>query len=97
MIHAGTYGAVTHYLKAVAAAGTDDGGAVAAKMKEMPVDDFMTKGGVIRADGRLVRDMYLFQVKAPSESHGKSTTTSWSPPSRATRRSAHSPPAAVRW
>ena len=41
-----------------------------AKMKEMPVDDFMTKGGVIRADGRLVRDMYLFQVKAPSESQG---------------------------
>jgi hypothetical protein len=52
MIHAGTYGAVMHYLKAVAAAGTDDGGAVAAKMKEMPVDDFMTTGGVIRADGR---------------------------------------------
>ena len=44
MIHAGTYGAVTHYLKAVAAAGTDDGGAVVAKMKEMPVDDFMTNG-----------------------------------------------------
>jgi branched-chain amino acid transport system substrate-binding protein len=71
MIHAGTYGAVIHYLKAVAAAGTDNGGAVAAKMKEMPVDDFMTTGGVIRADGRLVRDMYLFQVKAPSESKGR--------------------------
>jgi branched-chain amino acid transport system substrate-binding protein len=71
MIHAGTYGAVTHYLKAVAAAGTDDGGAVVAKMKESPVDDFMTKGGVIRPDGRLVRDMYLFQVKAPSESRGQ--------------------------
>ena len=40
-------------------------------MKQMPVDDFMTKGGVIRADGRLVRDMYLFQVKSPSESKGK--------------------------
>ena len=71
MIHAGTYGAVMHYLKAVAAAGTDDGAIVTKKMKEMPVDDFMTKGGVIRADGRLVRDMYLFQVKSPSESHGK--------------------------
>ena len=71
MIHAGTYGAVTHYLKAIAAAGTTDGGAVVARMKEMPVDDFMTKGGVIRADGRLVRDMYLFQVKAPSESRGR--------------------------
>jgi branched-chain amino acid transport system substrate-binding protein len=71
MIHAGTYGAVTHYLKAVAAAGTDDGAAVSAKMKEMKVEDFMTKGGVIRADGRLVRDMYLFQVKTPAESKGK--------------------------
>jgi branched-chain amino acid transport system substrate-binding protein len=71
MIHAGTYGAVTHYLKAVAAAGTAEGGAVVARMKEMPVDDFMTKGGLIRADGRLVRDMYLFQVKAPSESRGR--------------------------
>ncbi|HWI36697.1 MAG TPA: ABC transporter substrate-binding protein [Burkholderiales bacterium] len=70
MIHAGTYGAVTHYLKAIAAAGTDEAKAVAAKMKAMPVNDFMTKKGVIRADGRLVRDMYLFQVKAPSESRG---------------------------
>jgi branched-chain amino acid transport system substrate-binding protein len=70
MIHAGTYGAVTHYLKAIVAAGTDDAAAVVAKMKEMPVNDFMTKGGTIRADGRLVRDMYLFQVKAPSESRG---------------------------
>ena len=70
MIHAGTYGAVTHYLKAIAAAGTDEAKAVVAKMKEMPVDDFMTKHGVIRADGRLVRDMYLFQVKSPAESRG---------------------------
>lgn len=70
MIHAGTYGAVTHYLKAIAAAGTDEAKAVSAKMKEMPVNDFMTKKGVIRADGRLVRDMYLFQVKAPAESRG---------------------------
>ena len=70
MIHAGTYGAVTHYLKAIAAAGTDEAKAVTAKMKEMPVDDFMTRKGVIRADGRLVRDMYLFQVKSPAESRG---------------------------
>jgi branched-chain amino acid transport system substrate-binding protein len=70
MIHAGTYGAVTHYLKAIAAAGTDEAKAVTAKMKEMPVNDFMTKKGVIRADGRLVRDMYLFQVKSPAESRG---------------------------
>jgi branched-chain amino acid transport system substrate-binding protein len=71
MIHAGTYGAVLHYLKAIQAAGTDDADAVMAKMKETPVDDFMTKHGVIRPDGRLVRDMYLFQVKTPAESKGR--------------------------
>src|SRR5262249_29047313 len=68
MIHAGTYGAVMHYLKAVEAAGTFDGVAVAMKMREMPVNDFMTRNGKIREDGRLVRDMYLFEVKSPQES-----------------------------
>jgi branched-chain amino acid transport system substrate-binding protein len=68
MIHAGTYGAVTHYLKAVAAVGATDGPLVAAKMREMPVSDFMTSNGKIREDGRLVRDMYLFRVKSPEES-----------------------------
>lgn len=68
MIHAGTYGAVMHYLKAVEAAGTLDGPAVAAKMRDMPVNDFMTKNGRIREDGRLIRDMYLFRVKSPQES-----------------------------
>jgi branched-chain amino acid transport system substrate-binding protein len=71
MIHAGTYGAVMHYLKAVAAAGTVDGPTVAAKMREMPVNDFMTRNGQIREDGRLVRDMYLFKVKLPEESKYK--------------------------
>lgn len=71
MIHAGTYGAVMHYLKAVEAAGTLDGPTVAAKMREMPVNDFMTKNGKIRQDGRLVRDMYLFRVKSPAESKYK--------------------------
>ena len=71
MIHAGTYGAVMHYLKAVQSARTLDGPTVAATMRAMPVNDFMTRNGRIRDDGRLVRDMYLFQVKAPSESHGK--------------------------
>lgn len=68
MIHAGTYGAVTHYLKAVEAAGTLDGPTVAAKMREMPVNDFMTRNGRIREDGRLIRDMHLFRVKSPEES-----------------------------
>lgn len=67
MIPAGTYGAVMHYLKAVEAAGTPDGPTVAGKMREMPVNDFMTKSR-IRQDGRLVRDMYLFRVKSPEES-----------------------------
>src|SRR5258708_6736916 len=71
MIHAGTYGAVMHYLKAVAAAGIVDGPTVASKMREMPVNDFMTRNGKIREDGRLVRDMYLFKVKSPEESKYK--------------------------
>lgn len=71
MIHAGTYGAVMHYLKAVKAAGTLDGPIVATKMRELPVNDFMTKDGRIRRDGRSVRDMYLFRVKSPTESKYK--------------------------
>ena len=67
MIHAGTYGATLHYLKAVAAAGTTEAGAVVAKMKEIPVDDFYTKGSV-REDGRVMRPYYLLQVKTPAES-----------------------------
>ena len=71
MIQAGDYSAVNHYLKAVRAAGTTDAAAVAAKMRELPVEDFMTHGGRIRPDGRVVRDMYLAQVKTPAESHGE--------------------------
>jgi branched-chain amino acid transport system substrate-binding protein len=71
MIHAGTYGAVMHYLKAIEKAGSVDGPAVAREMRAMPVNDFMTKNGKIRADGRLVRDMYLFRVKSPEESKYK--------------------------
>ena len=71
MIHAGTYGAVMHYLKAMQKAGTTDGPTVARTMREMPVNDFMTKNGTIRDDGRLVRDMYLFKVKSPAQSKGR--------------------------
>ena len=67
-IQAGTYGAVMHYLKAVKAAGTDEAKAVLAEMKKMPINDFMTKNGSVRADGRVIRDMYLMQVKTPEES-----------------------------
>jgi branched-chain amino acid transport system substrate-binding protein len=68
MIHAGTYGAVLHYLKAIKEAGTDEAKAVVAKMKELPINDFYTKNGKIREDGRVVRPFYLMQVKKPEES-----------------------------
>jgi branched-chain amino acid transport system substrate-binding protein len=68
MFVAGAYSATLHYLRAVQAIGTTDGRAVVAQMKRMPVNDFMTKNGRIREDGRLLRDMYLFQVKTPQES-----------------------------
>ena len=65
---ASVYSAIRHYLKAVAAAGTDEAKAVMAKMREIPVDDFYVKNGRLREDGRLVHDMYFAQVKKPSES-----------------------------
>ena len=71
MIQASVYGAVTHYLKAVAAVGGDDTAKVAAKMKATPINDFMTKNGSIRDDGRVMRDVYVFKVKKPSESKGE--------------------------
>ena len=68
---AGVYSATRHYLKAMEAAGTDDPKAVMAKMKEMPINDMMTKNAKLREDGRVMRDMYLAQVKSPSESKYK--------------------------
>src|ERR1700726_4962517 len=70
MVQAGVYGAITHYLAAIKATGSDDGPTVVKQMKATPVNDFMTKNGKIREDGTLVRDMYLFEVKKPSESKG---------------------------
>jgi len=70
MVQAGVYGSIMHYLAAVKAAGTTDGPTVVKQMKATPVNDFMTKNGKIREDGTLVRDMYLFEVKNPSESKG---------------------------
>lgn len=64
---AAVYSAVNHYLKAVAAANSDEGPTVMRKMKDTPVNDFMTKNAVLREDGRLVRDMLLLQMKKPSE------------------------------
>jgi branched-chain amino acid transport system substrate-binding protein len=70
MVQAGVYSAVSHYLKAIDAAGTDDGKTVVDKMKEIPVNDMFAKNGTIRADGRMVHDMKLVEVKSPSESTG---------------------------
>ena len=67
MIQAGTYSATLSYLKAVKAAGTKDSDAVTKKLKELPVDDAFAQGKVL-ANGRMVHDMYLFEVKKPSES-----------------------------
>lgn len=68
LITAGTYASVLHYLKAVEAAGTDEGKAVAAKMKEMPVNDFYNKNVQIRADGRVMHKTFLMKVKSPADS-----------------------------
>ncbi|MBY2993408.1 ABC transporter substrate-binding protein [Rhizobium leguminosarum] len=68
MIHTGTYSAVTQYLKAVQKAGTDETEAVAKQLHELPVDDVFGRGGTVGANGRMIHDMYLLQVKKPSES-----------------------------
>src|SRR5580765_2154761 len=68
MIHAGVYSAVLHYLKSVTALKTDDGTKVIAHMKSQPTDDPLFGKGTIRADGRKIHDMYLFEVKKPAES-----------------------------
>jgi branched-chain amino acid transport system substrate-binding protein len=68
MAQASVYSAIRHYLRAIAAAGTDDAKAVMAKMREIPVNDFYAKNGRVRKDGRLVHDMYFGQVKKPSDS-----------------------------
>jgi branched-chain amino acid transport system substrate-binding protein len=71
MVHAGVYSAVTHYLKALEALKSDaDGAAVVKKMKEMPTDDKLFGKGEVRADGRKIHPMYLFEVKKPAESKG---------------------------
>jgi len=68
--HASVYSSTLHYLNAVKAAGTDDTAAVMKKMRETPINDMFAKGGKLREDGRMVHDMYLFQVKTPAESKG---------------------------
>lgn len=71
MTQAGTYGAVLHYLAAVKATGSRDADQVMAQMRATPINDFMTRNGKLRVDGRVVRDMHLYQVKSPAESKGE--------------------------
>jgi branched-chain amino acid transport system substrate-binding protein len=68
MWQAGVYSSVMHYLKAIAAAGTDDPIKVAAKMREIPVEDFFSRNGHLREDNLMVHDLVLVQVKKPDES-----------------------------
>ena len=68
MVQAGVYASILDYLKAVEALKTDDGVKVVAEMKQLPTDDPLFGKGTIRADGRKIHDMYLFEVKKPAES-----------------------------
>jgi branched-chain amino acid transport system substrate-binding protein len=70
MIQAGLYSATMHYLKAIDALGTDEAPKVMEQMRATPINDFFAKNGKIRIDGRMVHDMYLFEVKKPEESKG---------------------------
>nr|WP_320135460.1 ABC transporter substrate-binding protein [uncultured Amphritea sp.] len=67
MAHAGTYSSTMHYLKAVEATGTDEGKAVMAQMKATPVEDFFSRNGYLRKDGRMVHDMLQVRIKTASE------------------------------
>jgi len=71
MIHAGTYSAVTQYLKAIEATGTDDADVVIKHMKSGPINDVFSRNGYIREDGRMVHDMYLARIKTPADSESE--------------------------
>ena len=68
MLQAGDYSAVMTYLAAVKAAGSDDADTVMAQLKKQKINDMFAKNGYIRADGRMIHEMYLMQVKTPAES-----------------------------
>jgi branched-chain amino acid transport system substrate-binding protein len=71
MLQTGVYSSVLHYLRAIKEAGTDDTEQVVAKMQELPVNDVLYKNGHVRDDGRMMHEMYLFEVKTPTESKGE--------------------------
>ena len=68
---AGDYSAVMQYLKAIAAAGTDDADTVMHYLRAQKFNDFFLRNAYLRADGRMIKDMYLMQAKAPAESKGE--------------------------
>ena len=68
MDHAGAYSATLTYLKAVKAAGSTDSDKVMAQLKKDKINDMFAKGGYIRADGAMIHEMYVMQVKTPQES-----------------------------
>jgi branched-chain amino acid transport system substrate-binding protein len=70
MIHAGVYSSLMHYFKAIEELGNTDSVAVVEKMKELPTSDPLFGEGEVRADGRKIHKMYLFEVKSPDESEG---------------------------
>jgi branched-chain amino acid transport system substrate-binding protein len=70
MIQAGVYSSTLHYLEAVKATGSLDGPTVIKELKSKPINDFIIRNGRIQDDGMLVHDMYLYEVKKPSESKG---------------------------
>src|SRR3546814_4981349 len=71
MTQAGVYSSVLHYLKAVAATQSTDGKVVADKMRQIPIKDPIMHNASIRPDGRVIHDMYLYEVKTPAESKGE--------------------------
>jgi branched-chain amino acid transport system substrate-binding protein len=89
-VRAGAYSAVMNYLKAVQAEKTDDAAAVMKRLKTMPINDMFARNGKIRADGRMVHDMYLVQVKAPSDIKESGTITTSRRRSRPTKPSSRS-------
>jgi branched-chain amino acid transport system substrate-binding protein len=68
-LQAGVYSSTMHYLRAIASAGTDNTDATLKAMQTTPINDFFARDGRIRADGVMLHDMHLFQVKPPAESH----------------------------
>jgi branched-chain amino acid transport system substrate-binding protein len=68
MSQAGIASALGHYFAAVKAVGSKDPDKVMAQMRATPINDFMTHDGKLRIDGRVLRDLYLFQVKSPAGS-----------------------------